>query len=292
MPHARFGYRAITDRPDFDWPERRRLAVYIGLNLEHFDFGGGHGATLADGRREPDVLNYAWREYGNRVGAWRMLSMFESLGLPVGLIVNSSIVDHCPELVAAYRARLSTELIAHGRTNSESQNEFDEAGEAALIDESRTRLAEAFGETPQGWLGPWIAQSHVTPDLLAESGFAYHLDWCHDDQPTWMATRGGGRILSVPYPQEINDIPAIAAHHIDYREFAVRIIDQFDEMLEQSREQPLVMGIALHPYITGQPFRLRVLRQALAHVAANRDAVWLTTPGAIARHYAARFAAD
>ena len=287
MPHARFGYRAITDRPDFDWPERRRLAVYIGLNLEHFDFGGGHGATLADGRREPDVLNYAWREYGNRVGAWRMLSMFESLGLPVGLIVNSSIVDHCPELVAAYRARLSTELIAHGRTNSESQNEFDEAGEAALIDESRTRLAEAFGETPQGWLGPWIAQSHVTPDLLAESGFAYHLDWCHDDQPTWMATRGGGRILSVPYPQEINDIPAIAAHHIDYREFAVRIIDQFDEMLEQSREQPLVMGIALHPYITGQPFRLRVLRQALAHVAAHRDAVWLTTPGAIARHYAA-----
>ena len=292
MPHARFGYRAITDRPDFDWPERRRLAVYIGLNLEHFDFGGGHGATLADGRREPDVLNYAWREYGNRVGAWRMLSMFESLGLPVGLIVNSSIVDHCPELVAAYRARLSTELIAHGRTNSESQNEFDEAGEAALIDESRTRLAEAFGETPQGWLGPWIAQSHVTPDLLAESGFAYHLDWCHDDQPTWMATRGGGRILSVPYPQEINDIPAIAAHHIDYREFAVRIIDQFDEMLEQSREQPLVMGIALHPYITGQPFRLRVLRQALAHVAAHRDAVWLTTPGAIARHYAAHLAAD
>lgn len=287
--HARFAYRAITDRADFDWPGGRRLAVYIGLNLEHFDFGEGHGATLAAGRCEPDVLNYAWREYGNRVGAWRMLAMFEALDLPVGVIANSAIADHCPELVAAYRARLQTELIAHGRTNSESQNAFDEAGEGALIAESRARLAEAFSQVPQGWLGPWIAQSHLTPDLLAESGFVYHLDWCHDDQPTWMTTRNGGRILSVPYPQEINDIPAIAAHHIDYREFAVRIIDQFDEMREQSREQPLVMGIALHPYITGQPFRLRVLRQALAHIAAHRDEIWLTTPGAIATHFAARF---
>jgi hypothetical protein len=247
--HDRFSYRAITDRPDFDWPDSRRLAVYIGLNLEHFDFGRGHGAALAAGRREPDVLNYAWREYGNRVGAWRMLTMFEALGLPVGLIVNSAIVDHCPELVAAYRSRLATELIAHGCSNSESQNEFDEAAEVEMIAESRDRLAAAFGERPGGWLGPWIAQSHATPDLLAEAGFAYHLDWCHDDQPTWMATRDGGRILSVPYPQEINDIPSIVAHHIDHREFAARIVDQFDEMRVQSREQPLVMGIALHPYI-------------------------------------------
>ncbi|MES1942201.1 polysaccharide deacetylase [Salinisphaera sp. T5B8] len=284
--HGRYRYSAIVDRPDFDWPEGRRLAVYIGLNLEHFDFGQGYGAALASGRREPDVLNYSWRDYGNRVGAWRLLELFESLKLPVGLIVNSSIADYCPELVTAYRARLDTELIAHGRTNSESQNEFDEAGEAALIAESRDRLTAAFGEAPQGWLGPWIAQSEITPDLLAEAGFGYHLDWCHDDQPTWMATRDGGRILSVPYPQEINDIPSIVAHHIDYREFAARIVDQFDEMHEQSRAQLLVMGIALHPYIVGQPFRLRALRRALTHVASVRGDVWLTTPGAIARHFA------
>ena len=283
--HGRYRYSAIVDRPDFDWPQGRRLAVYIGLNLEHFDFGEGHGSALAAGRREPDVLNYAWRDYGNRVGAWRMLDLFESLELPVGLIVNSTIADYCPELVAAYRERLDTELIAHGRTNSESQNAFDEPGEAALIAESRDRLSEAFSETPNGWLGPWIAQSETTPDLLAEAGFGYHLDWCHDDQPTWMATRDGGRILSVPYPQEINDIPSIVAHHIDYREFAARIVDQFDEMYEQAREQPLVMGIALHPYIVGQPFRLRALRRALSHVAAPRDDVWLTTPGAIAHHF-------
>ena len=283
--HHRYPYRAITDRPDFEWPEGKRLAVHIGLNFEHFHFGHGYGPALVPGRHEPDVLNYAWRDYGNRVGAWRMLEMFESLGFPVGLIVNSTIADYCPELIEAYRARLSSELIAHGRTNSESQNEFDEAGEAALIAESRFRLSQTFDETPAGWLGPWIAQSEITPDLLAEAGFGYHLDWCHDDQPTWMATRDGGRILSVPYPQEINDIPSIVAHHIDYREFAARIVDQFDEMYEQAREQPLVMGIALHPYIVGQPFRLRALRRALSHVAAPRDDVWLTTPGAIAHHF-------
>lgn len=284
--HHRYDYRAITDRPSFEWPDGKRLAVHIGLNFEHFHFGHGYGPALVPGRNEPDVLNYAWRDYGNRVGAWRMLEMFESLGFPVGLIVNSTIADYCPELIEAYRARLSSELIAHGRTNSESQNEFDEDGEAALIAESRDHLNEVFGECPVGWLGPWIAQSARTPDLLAEAGFAYHMDWAHDDQPVWMTTRGNGSILSVPYPQEINDIPAIVPHRIDHREFAARIVDQFDEMRAQSRRQSLVMGIALHPYITGQPFRLRALRGALEHIAAHRDEIWLTTSGAIADHFA------
>ena len=284
--HHRYPYRPITDRPDFEWPEGKRLAVHIGVNFEHFHFGHGYGPALVPGRHEPDVLNCAWRDYGNRVGAWRMLEMFESLGFPVGLIVNSTIADYCPELIQAYRARLSSELIAHGRTNSESQNEFDEAGEAALIAESRDHLLDVFGERPVGWLGPWIAQSARTPDLLAEAGFVYHMDWAHDDQPVWMATRGNGSILSVPYPQEINDIPAIVPHRGDHREFEARIVDQFDEMLAQSKRQSLVMGIALHPYIMGQPFRIRSLRRALSHIAAHRDDIWLTTAGAIADHYA------
>ncbi|RJS91359.1 polysaccharide deacetylase family protein [Salinisphaera sp. Q1T1-3] len=287
--HGRYDYVAINDRPDFTWPEGKRLAVYIGLNFEHFHFGSGYGPMLVPGRHEPDVLNYSWRDYGNRVGAWRMLSLFESLGLPAGLIVNAAIADYCPELIRAYRQKLSSELIAHGRTNSESQNEFDEAGEAALIAESRDRLISAFGERPVGWLGPWIAQSRATPDLLAEAGFIYHMDWAHDDQPIWMDTRGRGEILSVPYPQEINDIPAIVPHRIDHREFEARIVDQFDEMLFQSRRQSLVMGIALHPYISGQPFRLRALRRALEHIAAHRSQIWLTTPGAIAEHYSGLF---
>jgi allantoinase len=123
----------------------------------------------------------------------------------------------------------------------------------------------------------------MTPDLLKQAGYDYLLDWCHDDQPSWMRTRAGA-VLLVPYPQEINDIPAIAVRRTDAATFAQMIIDSFDEMLDQARLQPLVMGIALHAYIVGQPFRLRHLRRALAHIARHRDDVWITTAGAVAAH--------
>ena len=131
----------------------------------------------------------------------------------------------------------------------------------------------------------WIAETAATPDLLQEAGYAYVLDWCADDQPVWLTTRGG-RLLAVPYPQELNDSNAIVARRASASEFADMIVDQFDEMRAQSAEQPLVMGIALHAYIVGQPFRLRHLRRALAHVAAHGDEVWLATAARIAGHYA------
>jgi peptidoglycan/xylan/chitin deacetylase (PgdA/CDA1 family) len=278
--HGRYGYRAITDRPDYDWPGGRRLAVYIGLNLEHFAFGAGLGAKLAPSLGEPDVLNYAWRDYGNRVGVWRMLEIFDALKLPAGVLVNSEIYGYCPEVVAAFRAR-GDEIVAHGRTNAERQGALDEAEEKALIEEATAVLAAAEGKAPAGWLGPWISESAVTPDLLQEAGYKYLLDWCGDDQPIWLQTRGG-RLLAVPYPQEVNDIPAIPLHRMSPAEFTDLIVDTFEEMLAQSKAQPLVMGIALHPYLVGQPYRLRHLRRALEHIAAARDKVWLTTPGAIA----------
>jgi peptidoglycan/xylan/chitin deacetylase (PgdA/CDA1 family) len=278
--HGRYGYRAITDRPDYDWPGGRRLAVYIGLNLEHFAFGAGLGAKLAPSLGEPDVLNYAWRDYGNRVGVWRMLEIFDALKLPAGVLVNSEIYGYCPEVVAAFRAR-GDEIVAHGRTNAERQGALDEAEEKALIEEATAVLAAAEGKAPAGWLGPWISESAVTPDLLQEAGYTYVLDWCGDDQPIWLQTRAG-RLLAVPYPQEVNDIPAIPLHRMSPAEFTDLIVDTFEEMLAQSKAQPLVMGIALHPYLVGQPYRLRHLRRALEHIAAARDKVWLTTPGAIA----------
>jgi len=283
--HDRYDYHAITDRPDFCWPEGKRLAVYVALNLEHFAFGEGLGAELIPGGPAPDVPNFAWRDYGNRVGAWRLRAVFDALGLPATILLNSSILDHCPSLAAAFLAR-GDEIIGHGRTNSERQSVLPEAEEGALIAEATSRIAAWSGRVPHGWLGPWLAQSPVTPDLLKEAGYEYLLDWCHDDQPVWMRTRSGP-ILSVPYPQEINDIPAIAVRRAGAAEFAAMIIDQFDEMLGQSAAQPLVMGIALHAYIVGQPFRLRHLRRALAHIAAQRKDVWITTPGVIAKHYAA-----
>lgn len=280
--HGRYEYSAIVERPVYDWPGGRRLAVYIGLNLEHFAFGEGLGAHLAPGGPQPDVLNFAWRDYGNRVGVWRLLAAFEELDLPVSLLVNSEIYDYCPQVVAAFRAR-GDEIVGHGRSNAERQGELDEAAEAALIAEATATIARHEGAPPAGWLGPWISQSRVTPDLLQEAGYGYMLDWCHDDQPTWFKTRAG-RILAVPYPQEINDIPAVVGRKMGAAEFAETIVDGFEEMLTLSAAQPLVFGIALHPYIVGQPHRLRRLRGALAHIAAQRERVWITTAGAIAGH--------
>ena len=276
--HGRYEYSAITRRPDYSWPGRKRLAVYIGFNLEHFSFGEGMGAALGPRSPEPDVLNYSWRDYGNRVGAWRCLELFEQLRLPAGVLLNTALYDYCPDLVAAFVKR-GDELIGHGHTNSVRQGDMSAAAERKLLRDCRERIRKESGRAPTGWLSPWISESLATPDLLAETGYRYTLNWCHDDQPVRFQTKAGN-LWSIPYPQELNDIPMIVSRLMDGRAFADLIVDNFDEMLAQSREQPLVMGIALHPYIVGQPYRLRHLRRALKHIVAAKRA-WLTTPGAI-----------
>ncbi|WP_421997697.1 polysaccharide deacetylase family protein [Reyranella sp.] len=284
--HDRYDYVPMRGRADYRWPQGRRLAVYFALNLEHFSYGEGLGAELAPGGPHPDILNFAWRDYGNRVGAWYMLDAFDALGLPLAALVNSAMYDYAPALVAACRAR-GDEIVGHGRTNAERQGVLGEEAERALIAEATERVAQSEGRRPEGWLGPWISHSHVTPDLLAEAGYTYLLDWCMDDQPVWFRCRGDRRILAVPYPQEVNDIPAIVGRKMGGPEFADMIVDNFDEMLDLSRDRPLVMGIALHAYLVGQPHRLRHLKRALRHIARHRETIWLATPGAIARHCAA-----
>ena len=283
--HRRYAYSAITDRPDYDWPDGRRLAVYIGMNLECFAFGEGLGAELAPGGPQPDVLNYAWRDYGNRVGAWRMLELFDRLSVPTTVLVNSDLYDYAPGLVEAFRNR-GDEIAGHGRTNAERQGVLDVDAERVLIEEATRTVEKHEGRRPKGWLGPWISQSAVTPDLLDEAGYEYLLDWCHDDQPIWMKTRGG-RILSVPYPQELNDIPQIVGRKREGVECADMICDAFDVMLEESRRRPLVMGIALHAYLMGHPHRLKHLARALRTIKDRADErVWFTTAGAISGHFA------
>ncbi len=283
--HGRFPYRPITRRPDYRWPGGERLAVYIGFNIEHFAFGEGLGAGIGPASPAPDVLNHSWREYGNRVGAWRCLELFNQLGLPTATLINTALYDHCPELVAAFVGR-GDELVGHGHTNAERQGGFSEADERTLLLRCRERMRQESGADVTGWLSPWISESHHTPDLLAETGYRYNLNWCHDDQPHRMRTRSGQTLWSVPYPQELNDIPMIVARQMDAKDFAQMIVDNTDEMLDQAHTQPLVMGIALHPYLVGQPYRLRHLRRALQHLCAARDRgeVWFTTPGAICKH--------
>ena len=281
--HGRYDYTPWAARPRESWPGGRKLAVYLGVNLEHFAFGEGLGAELAPGGPQPDILNYAWRDYGNRVGAWRLLQLLDELALPCTLLLNSAMLDYAPDLVAAHTAR-GDEVAGHGRTNSERQSVLPEAEEARLIAESTAAITERMGAAPRGWLSPWIAESRVTPDLLAEAGYRYTLNWCMDDQPVWMRTRAG-RLLAIPYPQEANDIPAIVARKDGAQQFADMIIEDFAERLRQTADGlPQVMGIALHPYIIGQPYRLRALRRALGVIAAQREAVWITTAGAIHDH--------
>ena len=281
--HGRYDYSDITLRPDYAWPGGRRLAVYFGVNVEVFAFGEGLGAELAPGGPQPDILNYAWRDYGNRVGLPRLRAMFDRLGLACTVLANSDTYAEAPGLIESFRAR-GDEIAGHGRTNAERQGTLPEAEEAALIAEATRVLTQNEGRAPKGWLGPWISQSDVTPDLLAEAGYAYLLDWCHDDQPVWMTTRHG-QILSIPYPQELNDIPQIVGRKREGREFADMVIDAFDTLLAESAERPLVMGIALHGYLMGQAHRAPHLERAIRHMLdRGGDRVWMTTAGAICDH--------
>ena len=280
--HGRHPYSGIVERPVYEWPQGKRLAVYVALNLEHFSFGEGLGAELAPGGPQPDIMNYGWRDWGNRVGAWRLIELFSELALPCAVLANSEMYAYAPSLMARFRAR-GDEVVAHGRTNSERQSTMSLDDERAMIVECTAVIAAAEGAPPAGWLSPWIAESPATPDLLAEAGYRYTLNWCGDDQPIPLTT-AHGPLLSVPYPQELNDIPAIVARKDSPAQFADAIVDAFDEMQDQSARQPLVMGVALHPYIVGYPHRLRHLRRALAHIAGRREQIWLTSPGEIARH--------
>jgi len=279
----RYPYSAIPGRPVYDWPGGKRLAVYIAVNVEAFVFGEFPGSDFTAVPHPPHHRGYAWRDYGNRVGVWRILELLEALQLPVSVNLNTQVYEVCPAVVAAFRTR-GDEMVAHGRTNSERQSEMEESAERKMINEVTETMTRHEGKPPAGWLGPFISQSLVTPDLLQEAGYEYMLDWPLDDQPVWFKTRRG-KILNVPYPSmEVNDSPAFIYRRVSEANFADMVVDDFDEKLDQASAAPLVCPIALHTFIAGQPFRLRRLRRALEHIAARRDRVWLTRPGEIARH--------
>ncbi len=285
--HQRYDYLPIVGRPDYCWPEGRRLAIYLGVNHEVFAFGGGMGATLAPSKTDPDVMNFAWRDYGNRVGAWRFMEMFDRLDLTTTALLNSAVIEQCPGLAEACRDR-GDEIAAHGRTNAQAQGEQSEDDERAMIARTLDDFA-AIGVRPRGWLGPWISESHRTPDLLEEAGFDYLLDWAHDDQPTRLRTRSGKGILSIPYSQEVNDIPSIIGRHQEAATFAGMIEDTVEQLLNECDRRPSVLGIALHPYIMGQPHRALHLDRALTRLReADDPRIWWTTAGAIANHVAER----
>jgi peptidoglycan/xylan/chitin deacetylase (PgdA/CDA1 family) len=283
--HGRYRYSAIENRPNYEWPERKRLAFYIGLNVEHFAFLAGLGSDPFERARARQThRNFAWRDYGLRVGIWRVFRMLDELKLPATILLNSLVCENYPEVIERIKRR-GDEVCAHGRTNSETLGGLWEHDEARIISETTETIMRHFDARPLGWMGPAAAESRTTPDLLVEAGYTYSLGWPVDDQPTWMRTRSGP-ILIVPYPMELSDIGANVHRDHTGREFADMIVDQFEEMLEQSKQQPLVMPVSLHPFICGHPFRLRPLRQALKHCLEHKEseAVWFTCAGKISQY--------
>jgi peptidoglycan/xylan/chitin deacetylase (PgdA/CDA1 family) len=257
--------------------------VFVAVNLEAFPFAEGMGIPLVNPLPEPDVQNFGFRDWGNRVGVWNVLDALDEHAMPAAALLNTAIYDLCPEVAAAFRAR-GDEFVGHGRTSAERQSDMDEATEQTMIAACRARIAAEEGAAPRGWMGPWVAETAVTPDLLAEAGFDYVMDWTHDCQPTRLATRSGRDLITVPYSRPTNDIPSLHAAKWPPSVWADALIDGFEESLRLSARWPLTFNLSLHPFLVGHPFRLRHLRRVLAHLAAAKDRIWLCRPGDIAAH--------
>lgn len=279
--HHRYPRSTIDRRKDYSWPGDKRLAFWISTAVEVFGFGAGLGVDPVILNAPPSHRNYAWREYGNRVGIWRLFELYDELKLPTSCVINSLVYDEYPEIFERIRKR-GDDIIGHGRSNAERQTGMWEPDEKLMIDEVTNAIRKNEGAPPKGWIGPGVSETGVTLDLLKEVGYRYVLDWPCDDQPIWMDTRAG-KILSIPYPMELNDIGQNIQRQHNAREFCDMIVDQFDEMVRKSVDQPLVCAISLHSYIAGQPFRLAPLRSALKHIVEHkhRDRVWITRADAI-----------
>ena len=281
--HGRYDYSAITERKDYSWPGGRRLAFCVTTNIECFAFGKGRGHDNAKHGEPQTHRNYAWRDYGNRVGIWRFFDLFDQFKLPAAHNTNSLLYDYAPQIFEAIRRR-NDEIVAHGRTNGENLQDFRwEADEAHVIKEVTDTFTKNEGKAPAGWMGAGAYENATTPDLLKEAGYRYTMDWPCDDQPFWMRTRSGP-LLSVPYPVELNDSPQIIHRQHTAREFCDMFVDEFEEQAEQCAKHPLVCNLSIHPFVFGYPFRLRPLRKALQRCFAHPhvDRLWKCRPGEIA----------
>lgn len=284
--HERYDLSIIDERPHYDWPDGKRLAFYVGTNIEYFAFAAGVGSDIAfkEFGATQTQRNYSWRDYGVRAGVWRMLDLLEEFSLPGAHNCSSVMYETCPQIMARIRTR-GDEVIGHGRTQSERHSGMWEDDEARIIRDITDVITAHDGVRPTGWMGAGLTRTRQTIDLLKEAGYLYVMDWCCDDQPFWMKTRSGP-ILALPYSMEVNDGIAIMSRQQSAQDFADVIVDQFEEMIKQCERQPLVFTHAIHAHIMGQPFRLRVLREAYRHIVNHprRDLVWFAHPRDIARH--------
>lgn len=283
MEHGRFEYSPIARRPVLKMPNDARVAVWITPNVEHYHWNKPAIAlTQMTTQLKPDVLNYAWRDYGARVGIWRIMEILEKHGFTATAALNAEVCEQYPDIVKEGN-RLGWEWMAHGPNNSMIFTGMPEEAERPIIAGVLETIAKQTGKKSRGWLGPVVTETDNTLDILAGLGVEYVADWCNDELPYPIKTKKGS-IHAIPYTLEIGDIPVFLERGGSGEDFYNMIVDQFDQLYEEGGTRPRVLSIAIHPFLIGHPFRARHLARALAHIKEH-DAVWLTTGGAIIDWY-------
>jgi allantoinase len=272
----RFDYSALPQRPTGRWPNGARTALWVAPNIEHYEYQ----PQLIRKRNpyprmpHPDMLNYGLRDYGNRVGVWRMMELFDRFDLRCTVSLSMSVLDMYPEIAQAMLER-NWELMSHGLYNTRYHWGLAEDEERAAIEECQEIHRRVVGTGLKGWFSPAGSNTLATPDLVAEAGIQYLCDLYHDDQPTPLKVRSGRKLWSLPYSMEVNDFVAWRRGQ-EAEAFAQKIRDEFDTLYAEGATRCNVMNIALHPFIMAQPHRIRHLASALEYVLSHDD-VWCAT---------------
>ena len=278
MSNPRIAYEPFDRRPRLDPPGGKPLIVHLVVNVEHWRFDqpmprkaltSPHGLEAV-----PDVPNFAWAEYGMRVGMPRLLRLFAERGVPASCSFNASVIEAYPACAEAIR-EAGWEFVGHGVHQKSIQAEGDEA---ALIEAALEMIAAFTGARPRGWLGPGLRESFQTPDLLKAAGVEYVFDWPLDDLPCWMTTEHGP-MLALPYTLELNDSPVFAGDKHGSAEFHRRTIDTLACFERELAEQPKVLTLGLHPHLIGVPHRFGYLVDILDILRARDDTVFMTGAG-------------
>ena len=278
-----FRYVPITRRPKIVWPGEAQLAVWVIPNIEFFSLKDALSGHPFEGKGPvPSVRAWAQRDYGNRVGIWRIMEVLTKHGIRASPTVNSDICEFHPEIIAE-AVKLGWELVGHNKTNTTRLNHVPAAEEHALIKYCTERLQKATGKRPVGWLGSGLAETWNTLDYLVAEGYKYVSDWVNDDQPYKMSVNGK-QLVFMPYSYEINDSAQGANRFGTGEEFGQMMRDAFDVLYAEGADSARVMGICLHPFITGQPARSKPFDDALKYICSH-DGVWKATGEEIMNAY-------
>jgi allantoinase len=269
IPRERAPYSAIVDRPALKLPGGGRLVVWTIVNLEFWDIARPMARQVLPAPTGqvllPDVPNWSWHEYGMRVGVWRFFELFRRLAIRPTLSINARVCEDYPRVAQAAKDA-GWEFMGHAYQQGPIHSEPDQR---AMIARSVGVIERFTGEKPAGWLGPGLTQTEETPELLAAAGIKYIGDWVYDDEPTEIST-ANGPLVTLPYSVELNDIPMMLVQHHESEYFTRRCIDTFDRLYLEGRERAKIMAIAIHPYISGQPHRIKYLEAVYDY--ANRHA--------------------